>query len=312
MLSRIADSLFWMARYLERTDGILRMLRINFITSLDQGGTEDFSWYPVLQIFTDLSKENAEKFAMDSNEVLRYMIFDKENENSIRCIVTKARENARGVQDHITKEVWECINELHLCLSDQNLENCIERGEQIVMLGRLINQYLLFNGSADVTMPRELGWDFMNLGKFIERGLLTANILDIKFGNIVFDSDTPGDLLYWRNVLLSLSGYELYLKRYHGGLYGLNVADMGILNSQFPRSIAYCLFRLDRIIQNQPADFHEEGEPLRKIIGRMRSKVEYADMQSITKMGLHQYLSDLKDDFFQFSNSLGKNYFSYN
>ena len=312
MLSRIADSLFWMARYLERTDGILRMLRINFITSLDQNGTSEFNWYPVLQIFTTLSKEEAEKLATSSDQVLRYMIFNKENENSICSIVGKARENARGVQDHITKEVWEGINEFHLRLADKELQKSIEKGEQILMLTQLINHYLHFNGTAEVTMPRELGWDFMNLGKFIERGLITADILDIKFSDIAFDLDDPGDLVYWRNLLLSLSGYELYLKRYHGGLYGENVADMGILNPQFPRSMAYCLFRLDRIIQNQPEEVIVTDEPLKKIIGRMRSKVEYSDMQSISRVGLHFFLSDLKNDLYAFSNSLGRNYFSYN
>jgi uncharacterized alpha-E superfamily protein len=312
MLSRIADSLFWMARYLERTDGILRMLKINFITSLDQSGQEEFNWLPVLQLFSPLSKEEAEKLAPHSDEVLRYMIFSKENENSIRCIVGKARENARGVQDHITKEVWECINEFHLALSRPELEKSIDKGEQILMLGELINHYLLFNGTAEVTMPRELGWDFMNLGKFIERGLITADILDTKFNDIAFDLDNPGDLLYWRNLLLSLSGYELYLKRYHGGLYGVNVVDMGILNPQFPRSLAYCMFRLDRIIQNQPEDLMETDEPLKKIIGRMRSKVEFGDIQTISRVGLHYYLNDLKNDLYQFSNSLGRNYFSYN
>jgi len=300
-----------MARYLERTDGILRMLKINFITSLDQSGQTNFNWNPVLQIFTKLTEEEAQKLTSNSDSVLHYMIFNKENENSIKSIVGKARENARGVQDHITKEVWECINEFYIKLSDPNLEKSIEKGDQIMLLGQLINHYLLFNGTAEVTMPRELGWDFMNIGKFIERGLITSDILDIKFSDIEFDLDDPGDLLYWRNLLLSLSGYELYLKRYHGGLYGENVADMGILNIQFPRSMAYCLFRLERIIQNQPEDGLETGEPLKKIIGRMRSKVEYADMKSISRMGLHFYLSDLKNDLYSLSNSLSRNFFYY-
>lgn len=312
MLSRIADSLFWMARYMERTDGILRMLKINCITALDRSGEPDFNWLPVLKVFTTLPPDQAEQLAENSDEVLRYMIFNRENSNSIRSIVGRARENTRGAQDQVTKEVWEGINEFYLKLNDPDLEQAIDRGEQIVMLGSLINQYLLFNGVAEVTMPRGQGWNYLNLGKFIERGLLTADILNVKFSNIAYDLDNPADVPYWRNLLLSLSGYELYLKQYQGGPEGQNVADLGILNAQFPRSLAYCLFRLDRIIQNLSEDHAETDEPLKKLIGRLRSKVEFADMDMISRMGLHVFLTDMRNDLQQFSNALGRSYFSYN
>lgn len=312
MLSRIADSLFWMARYMERTDGILRMLKINFITALDRSGQPEYNWQPVLKIFTPLGPEETDRMALNSDEVLRYMIFNRGNSNSIRNIVGRARENARGVQDHLTKEVWEGINEFYLKLTDPDLENALQRGEQIVMLGSLINQYLLFNGIAEVTMPRGQGWNYMNLGKFIERGILTADILDIKFNNVVVDPGNLSDVPYWRNLLLSLSGYELYLKRYQGGLNGQNVAELGILNPQFPRSLAYCLFRLDRIIQNLAEDQLETTEPLKKIIGRLRAKVEFADMEMINRMGIHTFLAEMRHDLYQFSNALGRSYFAYN
>lgn len=312
MLSRIADSLFWMARYMERTDGILRMLKINLITALDRSGQIDFNWQPVLKIFTNLPPEEVDRLSRNSDEVLRYMIFNKENDNSIRNIVGKARENTRGAQDHVTKELWESINEFYLKLNDPDLEKAIARGEQIVMLSGLINQYLLFTGVAEVTMPRGQGWNYLNLGKFIERGVITADILEIKFSNIAYDLDNPSDVPYWRNLLLSLNCYELYLKRYQGGLEGQNVADLAILNPQFPRSLAYCLFRLDRIIQNLTEEYPESSEPLKKIIGRLRAKVEFADMESISTVGLHTFLTGMKHDFYQFSNALGRNYFAYN
>lgn len=312
MLSRIADSLFWMARYMERTDGILRMLKINLITALDRSGQADFNWQPALKIFTSLPPEEAARMSRNSDEVLRYMVFNKENENSIRCIVGKARENTRGAQDHVTKEVWESINEFYHALNDPKLEKAIVRGEQIVMLSELINQYLLFTGVSEVTMPREQGWNYLSLGKFIERGVITADILDIKFVNISHDLSNPADVPYWRNLLLSLNCYELYLKRYQGGLDGHNVAELAILNPQFPRSFAYCLFRLDRTIQNLAEEYPERSEPIKKMIGRLRAKVEFADMESISNVGLHAFLIEMKQNFYQFSNALGRTYFAYN
>src|SRR4030095_7369552 len=119
MLSRVADSLYWMSRYMERSDGILRMLKINFASSQDDMSA--FSWKPVLKIFTYLEDERADSIAKDSRTVLQFMVTDKENPNSVLNIVTKARENARSVQDHITKELWQCLNEFYHLTRDVRL-----------------------------------------------------------------------------------------------------------------------------------------------------------------------------------------------
>ncbi len=310
MLSRIADSLYWMTRYVERADGILRMLRINFITSLDRGN--DFSWQPVLKIFTYSDKATIEKLSYNSDDVLRFMIFNKENPNSIRNIVGHARENARGMQDHVTKEVWECLNSFYHKVNSDDIEKAIQRDEQITILGDLIDHCLLFFGVSEVTMPRGQGWNYMNLGKFVERSLQTVDILDVRFSNIDYDLNNPADIPYWRNLLLSLSGYELYLKRYRGGLQSRNVADLAILTTEFPRSVLYCVIRLDRVIRGMSNENLEATPQLQKIIGRLRSKVEYADMESISEMGLHAFLSDIKAEINTFSNTMSKTYFSYN
>lgn len=310
MLSRIADSLFWMTRYVERADGILRMLRINFITSLDRGN--DFSWQPVLKIFTYLDDEAINKIADNSDDVLRYMVLNKENPNSIRNIVGLARENARGMQDHITKEVWESLNSFYHKVNSTQIEDAIQKDEQITMLSDLIEHCLLFYGVSEVTMPRGQGWNYMNLGKFVERSVQTVDILDVRFSNIAYDLNNPMDIPYWRNLLLSLSGYELYLKRYRGGLQSRNVADLAILTTEFPRSVLYCVIRLDRVMREMTNENLEATLQLKKIIGRLRSKVEYADMDSISDMGLHNFLAEVKSDIYNFSNALGKTYFAYN
>jgi uncharacterized alpha-E superfamily protein len=212
MLSRIADSLYWMTRYVERTDGILRMLKINFITSLDRSSESHFSWQPVLKVFSNLPEEQITSFSHRSDDVLRYMITNKENHNSIRNVIGRARENARGMQDHITKKAWECMNEFYHHVNSPDIEKAIENDEQIVMLSALIDRCLLFYGVAEVTTPRGQGWNYMNLGKFIERGIQTVDILDVKFNDTQYELNDSADIPYYRNLLLSLSGYELYLK----------------------------------------------------------------------------------------------------
>lgn len=311
MLSRIADSLFWMTRYVERTDGILRMLKINFITSLDRTGEAQFSWQPVLKVFANMSDAQITNFSHKSDDVLRYMITSRENNNSIRNIIARARENARGMQDHITKETWECMNEFYHIVNSLDIEKAIENEEQIVMLSGLIDRCLLFYGVAEVTMPRGQGWNYMNLGKFIERSIQTVDILDVKFNDINYNLNNSEDIPYYRNLLLSLSGYELYLKSYRTGLDSQNVVDMTLLNTDFPRSVLYCLVRLDRTIRGMGAENVEAANQLQKIIGRLRSMVEYSDIESISEKGLHDFLSDVKENLYHFSNALTRIYFAY-
>lgn len=312
MLSRIADSLFWMTRYVERADGILRMLKINFITSLDQASTDNFSWQPVLKVFTPLPAEDIAAFSHRPNDVLRYMITSKENKNSIRHIVTMARENARGMQDHITKEAWECMNEFYHYVNSPDIDAAIEEDEQILMLTNLIKHCTLFYGVAEVTMPRGQGWNYMNLGKFIERGIQTIDILDVKFSDIRYDLGDSAELSYYRNLLLSLSGYELYLKTYRVGLDSQNVVDMALLNTDFPRSVLYCLVRIDRYMQQLPLENEGQTQKLQKIAGKLRALVEYSDLESITQQGLHDYLGEIKQNLYAFSNTLSRAYFAYN
>ncbi len=311
MLSRIAESLFWMNRYVERAEGMLRMLKINFVTSLDKNEAYQYNWSPVLQIFTELNPTEIEKIKDDTNAALLFMITDKSNPNSIRSIITKARENARGVQDHITKEVWESINEYYQKVSSKRIEELLESGEQLYTISSLIDQSLYFYGVSEVTMPRGEGWNFMNIGKFIERAIQTADILDIKFNDIEYDLNNPMDIPYWKNLLLSVSGYEYYMKTYHTGLQTQNVLDMIIMNTNFPRSILYSVKKISHIMEKIGHERTDGDIQLEKNIGRLRSRIEYSDLESISKVGLHQYLDEIIDDVFIFSDKLSKVYFAY-
>ncbi len=311
MLSRIAESLFWMNRYVERAEGIMRMLQINFVTSLDKNEKEHYNWQPVLQIFTYLDDASIEKIKDNTQATLRYIITDKSNDNSIRSIITKARENARGVQDHITKETWESINEYYQKVNSKHMEQLLDSGEQLYVINTLIEHSLYFYGVAEVTMPRGEGWNFMNMGKFIERGVQTAAILDIKFSDIDYDINNPMDIPYWKNLLLSVSGFEYYMKSYHTGLQTQNVLDMIIMNTNFPRSILYSVKKVSHIMDKIVHDSPEADQDLQKTIGRLRSKIEYSDLQTISRIGLHDYLEEIITDIYAFSDKLSKVYFAY-
>src|SRR5450432_2275758 len=202
MLSRVADSLYWMSRYMERTDGILRMLKINYASSQDD--LHDFSWAPVLEIFTYLEDEQYAAIGNDSRTVLQYMVTDKENPNSVFNIVTHARENARSVQDHITKELWQCLNDFYHTVRNQKLVEWLDKEDPVTILDILIKQGLLYYGTADITMARGEGYCFLNIGKFLERGVQSADILDVKFSDLNYDL-AKTDTMYWKYMILSIS-----------------------------------------------------------------------------------------------------------
>lgn len=309
MLSRVADSLYWMSRYMERTDGILRMLRINYASSQDD--IPDFSWKPVLRIFSYLKEEEAAAMANNSRGVLQYMVTDRENANSVLNMVTRARENARSVQDHITKELWQCLNDYYHTARDGQLVQGLHADDPITILDVLIRQGLLYYGITDITMARGEGYAFINIGKFLERGVQSADILDIKFSDLQYDV-TRVDTNYWKYLLLSISGYELYLKTYRSGFDARNVVELIVLNEDFPRSVIYSINQLQRYFERLKSDRNKDAyRRIDFMIGRIKSRVKYSTVDSIFQQGLHAYLNGVKEDLYEVGNAFNQHYFAY-
>ena len=244
MLSRVANSLYWMSRYMERTDGILRMLKINYASSQDD--VLSFSWKPVLKIFTFLNEEDAIALANNTRGVLQYMVVGKDNPNSVLNMVTLARENGRSVQDHITKEMWQCLNDFYHAIRQDGLAEWLQKEDPVTILDMLIKHGVLYFGTTDVTMARGEGNSFINIGKYLERAIQSADILDVKFSDVNYDLDETKDTTYWKYLLMSISGYELYLKTYRGGFEARNIMEQVVLNDHFPRSVIYSINRLHR------------------------------------------------------------------
>ena len=308
MLSRVADSLFWMSRYMERADGILRMLKINYASSQDD--IHEFSWKPVLQIFTYLPEEEMDALANNSRAVLQYMVTDRNNNGSVLNIVTQARENGRSVQDHITKEMWQCLNEFYHIMRQDKLLDQLQKDDPVTVLDNLIKQCMLYFGTTDVTMSRGEGNAFINIGKFLERAIQSADILDIKFSDLDYQLDKPADTTYWKYMLMSISGYELYLKTYTSGFEAKNVMEQILLNDNFPRSVLYSVNRLHRYFEKlkNERNLHSFNQ-LDFMIGKLRSKVKFSTADSVIHEGLHQFLSDTKQALLQIGNTLNHTYF---
>ncbi len=310
MLSRVADSLYWMSRYMERTDGILRMLKINYASSQDD--IHEFSWSPVLQIFTSLSEDETAKVAENSREVLVYLVLGKDNPNSVLNIVSLARENGRGVQDHITKEMWQCLNDFYHAIRDENLVYQLYNDDPITVLDGLIKYGLLYFGTTDVTMARGEGNSFINIGKYLERAIQSADILDITFNDLSYDLGRITDTTYWKYLLLSISGYELYLKTYRSGFDAKNIVEQVVLNEQFPRSVVYCINQVHRYFERLKSERNaSDFNQIDFMIGKLKSRIRFSTANSIFQEGLHSFISETKTGFYDIGTALSRTYFAY-
>ena len=310
MLSRVADSLYWMSRYMERTDSILRMLKINYASSQDN--PEEFSWRAVLRIFGNLEDDEIPKVDDNSRKVLQYMVLSRENPNSVYNMVTLARENARGVQDNITVELWKSLNEFYHIVRGDRLIYALQHGDPITVLDTLIKECTLYFGVTDVTMFRGEGLCFMRVGKYMERALQSAEILDVKLSDQSYDLDRPTDATYWKYLLMSISGYSLYLKRYQSGFEARNIIDQVLFNVDFPKSVLYSLNQLQRYFDRLRSDRNIEGFTKVKFsIGKLQSKVQYSDVQSVSNIGLHHYLNEITREIDDIGSTLNQYYFAY-
>jgi len=310
MLSRVAASFYWLSRYIERSDGMLRMLKINYASSQDT--VQEFTWEPVIRIFAGLDDAEAHTLGNDSRAVLKYMVAGKNNSNSILNIITLARENARGVQEHITKDLWQCLNEYYHTIKDSRLERSLQREDPIGVLDVLIKQVMLYYGTVEITMERGEGRSFMNIGKYLERAIQSVDILDTKFGSLSENPDLLTDTTYWKHLLLSLGGYELYLKTYREGFEPQNVLEQVALNVDFPRSVIYSVNNIQRYFDRLKNDSNvDDFRELSFQIGKLQSRIKYSSVKSIRQEGLHTFLSQIRMELYGIGNKLNEFYFAH-
>lgn len=312
MLSRVADGMFWLNRYMERADGMLLTLNTFYILSFDKEMNDSQGYKPLLEYYTNLSKNQIVQSQYDTNFVLKYIICDNQNSNSVKNLIIKARENARGSQDKITKELWEHINTIYHFMNSPDLSKKLETQEALSVITELKEDFLLYNGILHVTMPRGMGWCFSSIGKQIERCLQTISMTQAYFKPIHYNLDGEEDLLYWRRLLLSLSGYEQYLKSYSNIPHNRKVVQHVIFNRDFSHSVIYTLEVLDKYLDSLIMDNNSsEARTLQNQFGRLKSLIEFTDYYNLTNKQLEEVLNETKKQLIQFTTDFSKLFFSY-
>ena len=308
MLSRVAYNIFWMSRYIERTNGMLRLLRTNYISSQDE--VNNFSWRSVLRLYSDVSPVQTEMIEMQSSRVLDHLVLDFNNTSSVCNNIYKARENARAVQDHISKEVWQCLNDYHHLVRDSVIHNQIKYGDPVTAFDNLIRHGMLYYGTVDTTMARGEGFNYLHVGRFLERAILSIDMLNARLTELGYNLQQPIEAPALRYLLYSLSGYELYLKTYRGKMATSSVVEQILYNPYFSHSVLYCLQQLTRFFERlQGESLPENYREVEFQIGKSRNNIRYSNMQEADSITLKSFLEKTRNEIFTIDTAFNKYYF---
>jgi len=308
MLSRVADTIYWLARYMERTQSMLQVIRISYITSQDEHRYR--GWKPLLHNYGDLTREEIKETVRDTSQIIHHLVFDKSNAVSAYNNVMHGRENARAVQDHITKEVWQSLNEYYHLMRQDELARQTTVEDPVSGLDSLLRQGLLFTGTVQHTMPRDEGYVFLNLGKYLERAIQTVDILTLNKQAFALEGHHPTGTPELRHILYALYGHELYSKAHRGVLDPQTVLHMIVHDSDFPHSLAYSLRQLmrncDRLKDKcLPASY----EQLHFLVGKAKNSVMYSSLTAGNTELFDQFLRQTRAELLDIAAALNKYYF---
>jgi uncharacterized alpha-E superfamily protein len=302
MLSRTADHLFWMARYMERAENTARMLDVNYQTELlpQSAAMSQQGWSGLLSI-SELTWAYSQKHdAIDSRQVMDFMVRDEANKSSIWHCLRAARENARAVRGALTTEVWETQNQTWLEFNRMLKEGAFERDPGAFFEWVKFRSHLS-RGVTVGTMLQDEALHFLRIGTFLERADNTARLLDVKFqalaGGDYFGPDASKELhevdfYHWSAILRSVSGFEIYRKVYRNVILPEKVAELLILRPDMPRSLAACM---NEAVANLQLVANEQSSETLRRAGRLKSDIRYGRIDEILATGLHAYLTQFLD-----------------
>jgi uncharacterized alpha-E superfamily protein len=297
MLSRTADHLFWMSRYMERAENTARMLNVNYETSLlpQSADATEQGWRGLLSI-SELTPAYQQRYSeVNGRDVMDFLVRDEGNPSSILACLRAARENARAVRGTLTTEVWETQNQTWLEFNRLLREGAFTRDPGSFFEWVKFRSHLS-RGVTVGTMLQDDSLHFLRIGTFLERGDNTARLLDVKFhalageyfGNANNKESHEVDFYHWSAILRSVSGFEIYRKVYRNVIRPELVAELLILRPDMPRSLAACVNELLanlKLVANQ-----QSGETLRRA-GRLQADLAYGRIDEILATGLHAYLT---------------------
>ncbi len=293
MLSRVANSIYWINRYFERAENYARFIDVNFHLMFDLPPDISEQWEPLVITMAD-DKLFREYFdAPTRDNVLYFMTFDTRNPNSILATLNHARENARTIRETISKEMWEHINQFYW-----KVKEAAHHQMDLLTLQAFYNEVKmgsqLFFGIVDSTITRGEGWHFGRVGRFLERADKISRFVDVKYFILLPEANqvgSPLDILQWSSVLKSASAYNMFRQQYKE-ITPPNIVEFLVLDKLFPRSVLHSLLYAEtslREISGTPSSMRYSNEAEKKL-SRLRSEIEFTSVDEIFDRGLHEFI----------------------
>lgn len=319
MLSREADAMFWIGRYVERAEATARIVDVQYHSELEgafpmtegESSAPGGLWGPILAITGD-ARFFAQRHGDDQSErnVLDYFTFDRSNPNSITASVTRARENARGVREMISSEMYESLNMFYLEATRWDVDKILEVSPH-GFFTQIKNASHLFHGIADRTLPLGEARAFLECGMFLERADKTARILDVKYHILLREEEIGGtlDQHQWTAVLKSVGAFEAFRKTHRFGITPDKVVSFLVLNPTFPSSICYAVAHTERALRDIGLS-HQEPPSNRaeRLIGRLHADLAFLTTEEILGTGLHPFLDSVQIRCNEIGNAITETY----
>ena len=280
MLSRVADSLFWMARYLERAEHSARIIGVHLDMMLDQGGpSADERWRRILAGLGDPVP------AADGETLTRTLLYDPRCRASIVASVSRARENCRQARNQVSSEMWVQLNRMY-----HHVRNFLSGGKASISAREFLLDVLqdvhLFRGITDSTMSHSEGWQFIEVGHYLERAMNSARLLDTHFAS-------DSGLLEWIGLLRSSTAFEAYCRAHTVDIRPDRAAGFLLLDPEFPHSIRFAAERLNRALADLPGA-GGQGSRATRLAGRLSSSLSYIAIEEIMADGIRSHLDGVK------------------
>ncbi len=308
MLSRVADSLYWMSRYLERAEHTARVVDVHLNLTL-----EDISGRPTAQrwarILKGLRFEPASDEATDY-DLMQKITFDAAHPQSIVSAIAAARENARQIREQISSEMWTQINRLYLDVKRTRMD-VVWNGQPNEFYAAIKEGSHLFQGITAATLLRGEGWHFIQLGRYMERTMSMINLMDVQFSAGMPDSEfglSMDHYVEWLSFLRSFTAFEAYCKVYGADVRPDRVVKFLLFNSEFPHSVRFCVQQMQDALSKIAIETSlNRNSKLQRLIGRLSSDLSYDELDDVRE-NYHDYLTHINEECIQIHSSIYDTY----
>src|SRR6202789_4161464 len=302
MLSRVADSLYWMSRYLERAEHTTRLLDVNLNLMLDESPiSAERRWQRVRQA---LGRPKNIEWTGEPYALTHSLTFDTENKASILSCIISARENSRHVREQISTEQWTRLNRLYLQVTRPEMRSNIDdsimadSGQPTEFLQQVMEAVHQFQGVSDSTMSHGEGWQFIQIGRYIERASATAMLLEAYHEDLWQHNDRipeGNEYLEWMGLLRSATAFEAYCKVYTADITPDRILEFLLLDEEFPHSIRFSIDTLQNALEAIHGDGGEgRSAPLRRLVGRLQASLNYSSVEEILNGDIIGYLRSIQ------------------